>query len=173
MGHRPIIRSLGSRGKPLGGLLEAVLRHRGGSVGLSWGLFYTSWGRFGASWEAFGGLFGHLGGLLGPPVGLLGRKAWIFGLRSPSWASLGPSWGALEPSWAPLAPSSDSTGPSCFCDAHCAKCPMETAGLRSESFLLVFSIKGQLGRAKKQEKVAHRQAHRQWLLWHPPCPRSL
>ena len=81
--QRPLGCSLGSREKPLGGLLEAVLRHRGAVLGSLGASFTPPGGRSGASWEAFGGLFGHLGGLLGPPVGLLGRKAWIFGLRSP------------------------------------------------------------------------------------------
>eukprot|EP00959_Pyramimonas_sp_CCMP1952_P087954 1840299-Pyramimonas_sp.AAC.1 len=60
--------SLGSRGRPPGGLLEAVLK--------------PPWGRFGSSW-------GPPARLLGPPGAPLGRKARMFA-RVP----LGPLWGA-------------------------------------------------------------------------------
>ena len=49
-GQRPLECSLGSRGRPLGGLLEAVLKPLGGSLGASCG--------------PLGGLWGPLGGLL-------------------------------------------------------------------------------------------------------------
>ena len=49
VGQRPLECSLGSRGRPLGGLLEAVLKPLGG--------------RFGASWGLFGASSGHLRGL--------------------------------------------------------------------------------------------------------------
>ena len=58
VGQRPLECSLGSLGKPFGGLLEAALKPLGGRFGASWGLFWAS-----------GGLLGPLGGLLGASWG--------------------------------------------------------------------------------------------------------
>ena len=72
------------RERPLGGLLEAVLRPLGGCLGASWG--------------PLGVLFGLLGSFLGPPGGLFGHKDRIVGVSSPSWgvlARLGASRGAV------------------------------------------------------------------------------
>ena len=74
-----------SRERPLGGLLEAVLRPLGGCLGGSWG--------------PLGVLLGLFGGLLGPPGGLFGHKDRAVGVYSPSWTSLGAVWGL---SWAVL-----------------------------------------------------------------------
>ena len=89
VGMRLVRCSLGSLGRLLAGLLEAVLKLLGGRfeasfgpllglLGASWGLFWASWGPLGASWGPLGGLLGPLGSLLGP------------------------SWGPLGASWAPL-----------------------------------------------------------------------
>ena len=83
--------SLGSRGEPPGGLLEAVLKSLGGRLGCLLGpllgFLGASGGVFGASW----GLFGASWGLLGS---LLGRKARFFSSWSLSEAPLGPVLGA-------------------------------------------------------------------------------
>ena len=58
MGQRPLACSLGSRGRPLGGLLEAVLKpltYVGGRFGASWGLLGASWGFLGAFSEKLKG----------------------------------------------------------------------------------------------------------------------
>ena len=89
--QRPLECSLGSRGRPLGGLLVQVLKPLGGRFGAFWGLFWASWG-------PLGGLLGLLGTLLGAP-GPLGRRTRIFDSRSPSRAPLG---AILGPSWAVL-----------------------------------------------------------------------
>ena len=65
VGQRPLECSLGSRGRPLGGLLEGVLKLLGGGVGASWGVFWASWGPpggiLGASWGPVGASWGPLG----------------------------------------------------------------------------------------------------------------
>ena len=97
------------RERPLGGLLEAVLRPLGGCLGVSWG--------------PLGVLLGLFGGLLGPPGGLFGHKDRVVGVYSPSWTSLGAVWGlswavlgaseaVLRPSWAVLGPSWGPLGAS-------------------------------------------------------------
>ena len=70
--QRPLECSLGSCGRPLGGLWEAVLRPLGGRFGVSWSLF----------WASSGPLGGPLGGLLGPHGAILGNLG-------ASWAPLG------------------------------------------------------------------------------------
>ena len=60
-GQKPLECSLGSRGRPLGGLVEAVLKPLGSRFGASWGLFWASWGPLGASWGSLGASWGPLG----------------------------------------------------------------------------------------------------------------
>ena len=69
---------MGSRGWPLGGLLEAVLKPLGG--------------RFGASWEPVGGLLGASWEPLGASWGPLGRS---WGAKLSSSCRLEASWGHL------------------------------------------------------------------------------
>ena len=76
VGQRPLKCSLGSRGRPLGGLLEQVLKPLGGSLGASWGFFWGSWGPLGASWGCLAGIWGPLGASWGPSGGLGG---WLLG----------------------------------------------------------------------------------------------
>jgi len=112
-------RSLGSRGMPLEGFLETVLRPLGSRFGASWGLFWASWGLLGllgaswgllgASWRPLGaegsdfrfvfpflGLsWGRLWALLGRLGGLLGRLGALLGRLGALLGRLGPSWGGL------------------------------------------------------------------------------
>ena len=106
-----------SRERPLGGLLEAVLRPLGGCLGASWGPLWASrrplgasWGPLRAqgsncrcffplldlSWGCLGAILGCLGRLLGRFEALLGRLGTLLGA---SRDVLGRSWGPLEPSW--------------------------------------------------------------------------
>ena len=76
------------RERPLGGLLGAVLRHLGGRLGASWGLF--------------------LGGILGPPGGLFGHKDRLSAFIPARGRLLGLSgsykYGYIGLFWAPLRP---------------------------------------------------------------------
>ena len=56
VGLRPLGCSLGSRGRPLGGLLEAVLKPLGAVLEPLLGLLAASWGLLEASWTLVGGL---------------------------------------------------------------------------------------------------------------------
>ena len=101
-GLRPLGRLFGYRGRPLGGLLEAVGQ--------------ASWGRSGASWGFFLGLLGASWGLLEVSCGILGAS-WGGSLElsvrvPPLGPLLWPSWGPLERAWAPLGPFSGPFGPS-------------------------------------------------------------
>ena len=85
----------GSLGKPLGNLLDAVLRPLGASwgpfgglLGPLLGLLGASWGLLGASWGYVGRLGCHLGG-----KGSICR--FVFPLWGPSWRRLGALWGRL------------------------------------------------------------------------------
>ena len=103
---------MGSRGWPLGGLLEAVLKLFGGRFGASWGLgkplgsdLGASWGLLGPSQGLWGASWGPLGSLLGPP-GVSWGGDLDFSVCIPSLGPLfGPSWSHFELSWAALRPS--------------------------------------------------------------------
>eukprot|EP00959_Pyramimonas_sp_CCMP1952_P186314 3896204-Pyramimonas_sp.AAC.1 len=117
----PIGCLLGSRGRPLGSLLEGVWRPSLGRFGASWDLFWASWGHLGASWGPHGAdgsdfrfVFPLLGRLwcrfvafLGCLRRLLGRFGALLGRPGPF---LETSWAVLGWSWGPPGPSSWSVG---------------------------------------------------------------
>ena len=112
----------GYRGRPLGGLLEAVVRPLGSRGGLLGPLFEP----LGALVGLLGGLWGSLGGVLGPVFwrllgkqfedvlgvvlgpfwGILGQffgpLGGVLGSLGASWVPLGASWRPLGAFWGPL-----------------------------------------------------------------------